>query len=295
MAAGLQPSQALVRFDNLFGEAVGQVPASAIILSAKLILQTGPGSTDNTVARVALHRMNINWSDADTWNGLTAGIATDDTDARSAVTFSLYPEVINIPVILDVTSDIDAWKSGTFNYGWVIASDTAGATDGWIFKSSETASDVTLRPTLEIAYVLPNTAFGYWAEDMTISGANADPLADPDRDGIVNVLEYAFRNDPLAQDAPLVAGSGVAGLPIVRRVAGVGGPRLELEYIRRKAASGSGLTYIAEFGDVPGAWQTAAGVPAVTSLDVNWERVIVQDTAGIGLAQRFGRVRVTMP
>ena len=295
VTAGLQASQALVRFDNLFGAAAGQVPASAIILSAKLIVQTGSGASDDTVARVALHRMNINWSDADTWNGLTAGIATDDTDARSAVTFSLYPEVINIPVIFDVTSDIDAWKSGTLNYGWVIASDTAGATDGWTFKSSETTSNVTLRPVLEIAYVLPNTAFGYWAEDMAISGANADPLADPDRDGIVNVLEYAFRNDPLAQDAPLVAGSSVAGLPIVRRVAGVGGPRLELEYIRRKAASGSGLTYIAEFGDVPGAWQTAAGVPAVTSLDVNWERVIVQDTAGIGLAQRFGRVRVTMP
>ncbi len=294
-ATGLQPSQALVRFDNLFGNLAGQVPAGATILSAKLFLQTGSVANDNTVDRVALHRMNISWTDADTWNGLTNGIALDGTDALAAVTFSLYPATLDIPLVFDVTADVAAWKSGTANNGWVVASDIAGATDGWVFKSSETASDPTIRPTLEIAYLLPNTAFGYWTEDMALAGASADPLADPERDGIINVLEYAFRNDPLAPDPPLIAGSGVEGLPIVRRVNGVGGPRLEMEYVRRKAASGAGITYTAEFGNPVGAW-VPVGVPAtVVSLDANWERVIVQDTAGIGLPERFGHVRVTMP
>ncbi len=294
-AAGLQPSQALVRFDSLFGNLAGQIPANATILSAKLFLQTGPLANDNTVDRVALHRMNVTWSDADTWNSLTNGIATDGTDALSAVTFSLYPAVLDVPLVFDVTADVTTWKSGTANYGWVVASDTSGGTDGWIFKSSETTSDPTIRPTLEIAYLLPNTPFGYWTEDMALAGASADPLADPERDGVVNVLEYAFRGDPLAPDAPLAPVSGVAGLPIVRRVNGVGGPRLELEFIRRKAASGSGITYTAEFADSVGAWVPAAAPATIVSLDANWERVIVQDTAGIGSPMRFGHVRVTMP
>ncbi len=294
-ATGLQPSQALVRFNNLFGNLAGQIPASATILSAKLFLQTGPTAGNETADRVALHRMNISWSDADTWNSLGTGIATDGTDAVSAVTFSLYPAVIDIPQIFDVTADVTAWKSGTANYGWVVAPDTSGGTDGWVFKSSETASDPTIRPMLEVAYLLPNTPFGYWTEDMALAGASADPLADPERDGIVNVLEYAFRNDPLAQDPPLTAGSGIEGLPIVRRVNGGGGPRLEMEYVRRKAASGSGITYTAEFGSAVGTWLPAGPPTLVVSLDANWERVIVQDAAGIGLPARFGHVRVTLP
>ena len=75
---GLQPSQALVRFDNLFGAAAGQVPASAIILSPKLIVQTGPGSTENTVARVALHRMNVNWN---AWSCRTPLASVSRTDS----------------------------------------------------------------------------------------------------------------------------------------------------------------------------------------------------------------------
>ena len=294
-ATGLQPSQALVRFDNLFGNLAGQVPANATILSAKLFLQTGPVANDDTVDRVALHRMNISWTDADTWNGLTNGIALDGTDALAAVTFSLYPATLDIPLVFDVTSDVTAWKSGTANFGWVVASDISGATDGWIFKSSETTSNLTIRPTLEIAYLLPNTPFGYWTEDMTLAGASADPLADPERDGVVNVLEYAFRGNPLAPDAPLAPASGTAGLPIVRRVNGVGGARLEFEFIRRKAASGAGITYTAEFGNPLGTWLPGTATPAILSLDANWERVTVQDAAGIGLPERFGRVRVTMP
>ena len=71
---GLQPSQALVRFDNLFGAAAGQMPASAIILSPKLIVQTGPGSTENTAAR----GMNVNWN---AWSRRTPLASVSRTDS----------------------------------------------------------------------------------------------------------------------------------------------------------------------------------------------------------------------
>jgi len=145
---------------------------------------------------------------------------------------------------------------------------------------------------LEIAYLTPNTPFGYWAEDMNLSGAGAMPLADIDFDGIVNLLEFAFRTDPRAIDAPLIAGTGTAGLPIVRLVNGPGGSRLEIEYVRRKSTSGSGLTYIPEFASEAGRWELATAAPTITSLDANWERVIIQDAAGIGAPNRFAHVRV---
>jgi hypothetical protein len=290
---GFQQSQALLRFANLFGTGSGQVPADATILSAKLFVQTGPGATDRTVDRIAIHRMNIAWNDTDTWNTLHAGISTDDTDARSSATFTAHPRVENIPVIFDVTEDIEAWKSGVVNNGWALTPDTNTGTDAWNFKSSEAVPDITTRPTLEIAYLTPNTPFGYWAEDMNLSGAGAMPLADIDFDGIVNLLEFAFRTDPHAVDTPLAAGTGTAGLPIAHFVNGPGGSRLELEYVRRKSTSGSGLTYIPEFASEAGQWEPATAAPTITSLDANWERVILQDTAGIGAAMRFAHVRVT--
>jgi hypothetical protein len=291
-AAGFQPSQALLRFANLFGTGPGQVPANASILSAKLFVQTGPGAANNTVDRIAIHRMNIAWNDTDTWSTLHAGISTKDTDARSVATFSAYPRVANIPVIFDVTEDVEAWKSGVANNGWVLIPDSSTGTDGWFFKSSE-ATDLAARPTLEIAYLIPNTPFGYWAEDMNLTGAGATPLADIDFDGIVNLVEFAFRTDPRAVDAPLAAGTGTAGLPIVRLVNGPGGSRLELEYVRRKLTSSSGLTYFPEFASEAGQWEQATAAPTITSLDANWERVIVQDAAGIGASKRFAHVRVT--
>jgi hypothetical protein len=237
--------------------------------------------------------MNVAWSDGDTWNSLNNGISTNDTEARSASTFSANPEIENVPVIFDVTADVEAWKSGTTNNGWVIIPDSTNGTDGWLFASSESASSPNARPTLEISYILPNTPFGYWAEDMNLTGAAAAPLADPDSDGVINLLEFAFRTNPGRSDAPLIGGTGTAGLPIARLVNGPGGPRLELEYVRRKTAIDSGLTYVAEFASEPGQWQPASATPTVTSLDANWERVIVQDTAGLGAPQRFGHVRVT--
>ena len=289
---GFQQSQALLRFENLFGTGPGQVPTDATILSAKLLVQTGPAATDSTVDRIAIHRMNIAWNDTDTWNTLHGGISTDDTDARSVITFSALPRVANIPVIFDVTADIEAWKGGAANHGWALMPDSSTGTDNWNFKSSEAVPDLTTRPTLEIAYVTPNSPFGYWAEDMNLSGAGAAPLADIDFDGIVNLLEFAFRTDPRAIDAPLIAGTGTAGLPIVRVVNGPGGSRLEIEYVRRKGTSGSGLTYIPEFASEAGRWELATAAPTITSLDANWERVIVQDVAGIGAPNRFAHVRV---
>ena len=292
-ATGLQPAQSLVRFDNLFGNGAGQVPANAIILSAKLILVTGPTASNETLNRVAIHRMIADWTDTATWNSLVNGVATDGVEASVTATFTHYPNVLNIPAIFDVSADIEAWRTGAANHGWLLNPDTAGGTDGWIFKSSETTSDVTLRPTIEIAYTLPETPFQIWAAENALAGALGGPTADGDHDGFENALEFAFNMNPAAADPPLAAGIGTAGLPIARSI-GIGAAhRLQLEFIRRKAATGSGATYEAQFGSDLAGWITAPTPDIVTSIDATWERVLISDPVA-GAAQRFARVKVTL-
>ena len=291
-ATGSQPSQSLVRFDNLFGNAAGQVPANAIILSAKLILQTGPTAGNETVDRVAIHRMVADWTDTATWDSLAAGVATDGTEARSSATFTHYPNVDSIPAIFDVSADVEAWRTGAANRGWVLNPDSGG-TDGWLFKSAETTSDITIRPTLEIAYTLPTTPFQIWVAENALAGAQGGATADGDFDGSQNSVEFAFNMNPAFSDPPLVAGSGTAGLPIAQSVGVGAAQRLQLEFIRRKTATGSGVTYEAQFGSDLAGWITAATADSVTSIDATWERVRISDPIA-GAAQRFGRVRVTL-
>ena len=164
----------------------------------------------------------------------------------------------------------------------------------WI--QSVTGSDPT---------VLPAESFGDWQSayftpdqlaDDTVSGPNADP----DGDGVPNLLEFAFNLDPtFPQPAVMTTGTGLSGLPLIQ-LASVGDSdqRLTVEFVRRTAASGSGVTYAVQF--TPGldpatvAWE-AGGTESVTPINARWERVLVTDTvsAGAGTPARFARVAVT--
>src|SRR6185436_20610039 len=53
--------QGLIRFDNLFGNGLGQVPLGAKVLSAKLLLVTTTNET--STENISLHAMLTNWSE----------------------------------------------------------------------------------------------------------------------------------------------------------------------------------------------------------------------------------------
>jgi VCBS repeat-containing protein len=149
-------AQVLMRFDSLFGNALGQIPAGAIITSASLFLQT-----NNTGDGAEFHRMLTDWNaTTSTWNSVGGGIQNDGVQARSTydsfwntqdtsgATGTGYASVA-------VTNDIRAWNAGATNFGWVL-SPFAGGTDGWAFSPSETA-DATIRPMLKIEWVPAGT------------------------------------------------------------------------------------------------------------------------------------------
>ena len=195
-ALAVPTDQILVRFDNLIGAAPGQIPANAIIVSAKLSMWTGAGANDDSNDLASAHRMLVPWTGADTWDTLVGGVSADDVEAVAANSFTHMPELENAPVILDVTADVAAFLAGTPNHGWVLS---CTGPDGWNAGSSEGAT-TTQRPTLQIAYTLP-VAPGYAAWQLgkftTSAGAAGTlPMDDPDADGTPNLVEYALNANP---------------------------------------------------------------------------------------------------
>ena len=120
---------------------------------------------------------------------------------------------------------------------------------------------------------------------------------DPDRDGLVNLLERAFNLHPLQGGTPVLsAGTGTAGLPLFTVVGTPETPLLRLEYLRQKASTNPGLVYLPLVtGNLidPEEWSPFTGTETVTPISETWERVVIEDSAGIGSPMRFGRIQVT--
>jgi hypothetical protein len=110
----------------------------------------------------------------------------------------------------------------------------------------------------------------------------------PADDGVANLLKYAFNmlgtgtGQAATLDTPNSSGlppGGSAGLPFTGIGTGPDNGKLQLTYIRRKAASNPGVTYAVEFSDTLATWGfNGSATSTVTSIDTNFERVIVTDS-----------------
>ncbi len=130
------------------------------------------------------------------------------------------------------------------------------------------------------------TRFGPDAANPALAGDNADP----DGNGVNNLLEYAFGLDPRAP-----AGTGVPP-PVPGRAAGGDGDHLTLTFTRLKAATD--LVYTVEVAAdlAHGPWQSGPAVTEQTAVVDGGatERVTVRDLAPVtGNPRRFLRLRVS--
>lgn len=293
--AGNQVGQALLRFESLIGNGPNQVPPTAIVHSAKLLLQTPLNTTVSDFASYdlfRLHRMIIDWDDSATWSSLVAGVTMNNAEAATASTFSLVPSVDGGPAIFDVTLDMELFKGGTPNRGWVMSPPSSSYADGWTFKSSETAAS-TLRPTLEVVYSLPSNPYETWASAIGLTSRNYSVNSDPDQDGANNLAEFAYNMNPVIADARRVTPLGASGLPAAHLSPGLAGALFEVQFLRRKGASSAGLSYVVQFSDDLTKW-TEGQPPIITSLGEDWDAVTVRDAAPASDRARFARVVVTL-
>jgi hypothetical protein len=157
-AGGGKATQALLRFDGIFGDGAGQIPFGTPIRLARLeFTTTDPGSG------AAAHRLRAAWSDADTWaafggDGIVAGIeALPEPDGAASATAGGV-------VSIDVTAGVSAWSAGGCPYfGWALL--PTGA-DAWGFSSSEGADPprlvVLTRAPIDDPLVLAGDEWRYW-------------------------------------------------------------------------------------------------------------------------------------
>jgi len=138
--------------------------------------------------------------------------------------------------------------------------------------------------------------FAAW--QLVTFGSSTEPeaaaAADPDGDGVSNLLEFMFNLNPLSAGTPVVeAGSGGSGLPLIREET-LGNERfLTVEYIRRK---NSGPQTVQDTANLQ-TWTAAAFSPLGDPVPVSpvYERVKLRvDPAVVPGPARFVRLFITV-
>ena len=133
----------LIRFDGIVGSGPGQVPSGANIESAMLGVQV-----TNSGDGGSLHRMLQTWDPEDSWDTRVGGIQANDVEARTIADSSTPGGGAGLSSV-DVTADVQAWATGSDNYGWAIL--PPATDDSWRFDSSEAMNP----PVLTVIYSIP--------------------------------------------------------------------------------------------------------------------------------------------
>ena len=134
---------------------------------------------------------------------------------------------------------------------------------------------------------------GHILSQAGLSGSAAALDATPFNDGVPNLLKYAFNMNAAGPDVSVLTSSGSSGLPQITVDSSGAEPVLKVAFLRRK---GSGLIYTPQRSDTLGIFFAMTGNQTVTSIDTQWERVIVEDSAPPAtLSSAFARVEVSLP
>jgi surface-anchored protein len=130
--------------------------------------------------------------------------------------------------------------------------------------------------------------------DTVLDEAVAGDDADPDHDGLVNLVEYALGGDPWSGvDTHPVSGESVALVGSVAQDSGT--DYLTVTFHRRVFEAYPEVDYAVQWsGDLSeGSWTDSGVEVQVDDLNDEWQRVTVRDTVAVGGTPRFARVQVT--
>ncbi len=170
-------------------------------------------------------------------------------------------------------------------YVRMAAGSSAGPVTGNIAISSPGFSDRSVSLSGAVGSGPPTAPYEAWvalwvAQNPLFTGAAALENADPDGDGIANLMEYALGLNP--------GTSGVIPAALV-----MNGTQLEYSYTRSSTAREDGLIYQVEWSDTlePGSWNTENVTQQIISTDDALETVKAYIPAGSS-GKRFLRLRV---
>jgi hypothetical protein len=203
----------------------------------------------------------------------------------------LVPASITLPV---AASRVSAWAldgSGQRTVALAVAAPTPSTAQLTLGASGTTV-------WYEVAIASASSPYANWRETY-FPGAVADPAkeatvwggnADPDSDGIANLLEYALGLDPLRPD--------VAGLPRISTMTKPADGRdyLTMTYSLRAAASD--VAVVPEISNDLATWRSGPAALEVVSdtTAAGVRTIVVRDIQPLGEVQRrFLRLKTTLP
>jgi hypothetical protein len=200
-------------------------------------------------------------------------LAASDPDVAQTLTYSL----VNPPVGASI-------GSGTGELTWTPQAVQAGVSHLFtVWVADNAASPAVATASFRVAVVTPLEAWRAAQFGAAAGGPEAADLADPDADGLVNLLEYSLGSAP--------RDGGVAARPVVAVAEEAGGTRrLRLGFTR---IADPALTYTVEAADaLDGVWAmiwTSSGTANAAGA------VTVEDSVAVGDGEtrRFLRLRVT--
>jgi len=129
-----------------------------------------------------------------------------------------------------------------------------------------------------------------WATAAGLSGQNALLDASPFKDGIKNLMKYAFNMSGSMADCGVLASSSTSGLPRVTLEQNGEQRVLRIEFLRRK---NSDWIYSAQRSTALNNFVEMTGTPSVTPVNDQWERVNVSEV--VTTPSAFARIKVTKP
>jgi hypothetical protein len=194
-------TQGALRFTNIIGNQMGQIPANSTVTFAELqIFVVDPGGA---TSMINFHRVlgASPWNEESTWETLGGGLVPDetgvvpkpilynDTEARATPDFTIpNPLADEVPMTFDVTEAVRSWVTGAANLGWAVSQNTGS---GWDFSASEEPNE-NERPKLTVVFTPPGSS-----------------PADINGDNVVNMADYTLllNNMGLHLDGPIVQGA----------------------------------------------------------------------------------------
>lgn len=183
------------------------------------------------------------------------------------------------------------------NGGWTLVAGSENVPSGFVC-SRISASQSWITSVTGVGAELPSESFSAWQKlyfpPTEIGNPSATgPVGDFDGDGINNLLEFSLNLDPTFNErAVMLAASGLRGLPVMGVQTISGEDHLTIEFVRRTAGSGSGLSYNPQFTSDFNDWQSV-GTQTVTAINPRWERVKIVDSISTNdTSKRFVRMKV---
>jgi hypothetical protein len=226
-----------------------------------------------------------------------AGSAPAITSAASArlvlgTAFSFQVVATNSPTFYQATG-LPSGMSINGVTGFISGEPPAALATG-LYAATITATNAGGTGT-QVFVLEVKSAFAAWAQDKQIGDINSASIADPDGDGMGNLLEYAFDRSPSTPDTASATQVAIANVS--------GTPRMEITFVR--PPNRPDLIYTVEVSSNLMTWtgghsygtnvSNGSGLPTQeierTSLGAAGERIRVRDISGVG--QRFIRVKVT--